>query len=313
MNTTIKKRTIGLLAGTLALCCSVAGAHGGVDDEAKHAAERKAAAGATVGKSVTEQNRSTGIMNGPQDEFLKAVKFDQKLNAQVPLDASFREDGGKTVSLKNVLNGKPVLLVPIYYKCATNCTVVLQETVRSMKEISFTTGQEYDLVALSIDARETPQIAREEKTKLIADYQRAGAEKGWHFLTGSDAQIRRVTDSIGFKFKYDPKTDQFAHPDGFVVLTPNGKVARYFYGISYPSRDMKFALMEAATERIGSPVEQLLLTCFNYDPITNKYSVAIMSVVRMAFVLTVLLGLGAIGLSVWRERHGKKPTLGASA
>jgi len=301
------KRTIGFLASAFfALSFGVARAHGGEDDSAKHEAEKKAARPQTV----TEHQRSEKGMNGPQDEFLKAVKFDQKLNAQVPMDARFRDDNGKNVALKDLFRGKPVVLVPMYYKCATNCSVVMMEAVRSAKEIaSLTVGEQYDVVAISIDARETPQIARNEKPKYVTDYKRGNG--GWHFLTGDDKQIHRLTDSIGFKFKYDPKTDQFAHADGIVVLTPAGKVARYFYGITYPSRDLKFALMEAATERIGSPVEQLLLTCFHYDPITNKYSVAIMGVIKMSFVLLVVGGLSAIALSVWREK--KKPTLGASA
>ena len=255
--------------------------------------------------SVTETERRKGGMDGPQDAYIRASKFDQKLNSQVPLDATFRDENGKTVQLKQYFNGKPVVFVTVFYRCTMLCSVMLNEAVRSFQEQRFSIGKDYNVVTLSIDPRETPTLAKEKQQEYLKQYGRIGAEAGWPFLTGTEKEIKRVTDSIGFRYKYDPKSDQYAHPNGIVIATPHGKVSRYLYGITYPSRDLKFGLMQASTEKIGSPVEQLLLTCFHYNPETGKYDVLIMGVVRLAGALTVFLILSSVGLMAWRERKLK--------
>lgn len=244
-----------------------------------------------------------GIPNA-QDAVIAKVRFDQKLNAQVPLDATFRDEAGKRVDLKQLGGGKPIVLAIVFFECRTLCSEILNETVRSLKDVSFSPGQEYNVVVLSMNPRETPALASEKKRDYMKMFGRAGAEKGWHFLTGEKKQIDRVANAIGYGYAYDAKSDQYAHPNGIVALTPNGKVARYFYGLTYPPRDVKFGLMEASEERIGSPVEQLLLTCFHYDPQTGRYNASIMAIMRLAGATTVLLLVGMVFLLSRRE---KKP------
>jgi protein SCO1/2 len=231
------------------------------------------------------------------------VRFDQKLNAQVPLDARFRDETGKAVDLKTLGRSKPIVLAIVFFECRTLCSEILNETVRSLKEVPFVPGKEFEVVILSMNPRETPALASSKKRDYMKLYGRAGTEKGWHFLTGTKREIDRVADAIGYGYAYDATSDQYAHPNGIVMLTPHGKVTRYFYGLTYPPRDLKFGLMEASHERIGSPVEQLLLTCFHYDPQTGRYNASVMGVVRIAGILTVL---GLAGLVVMLSRRDRK-------
>lgn len=301
----------------LALSASPVLAHGDNEDPDHHKADKAGAekiSGKSAGETVTEVEHDNGTMNGPQDAYIKAIKFDQKLDSQVPMDATFRDEAGKTVQIGSYMKGKPVILVSVFFKCTMLCSEMLKETVRATKDLKFSAGQEFNVVALSIDERETPKIAAEAKAEYMKEYNRPGAEKSWHFLTGKEADIRRVTDSIGFHYKYDPKSDQFAHPNGIVVLTPHGKVARYFYGITYPPRDLKFGLMEASVDKIGSPVDQLLLMCFHYDPVTGKYGVLIMNVLRLVSAALVIFIIAGIAMAVRREKlRPVKKTAGASA
>jgi protein SCO1/2 len=228
-----------------------------------------------------------GIPNA-QDAVIKKVRFDQKLNSQVPLDARFRSESGKIVDLKTLGNGKPIVLAIVFFECRTLCSEIINETVRGLKDVQFKPDEQFEVVILSMNPRETPALASEKKRDYMKLYGRAGTEGGWHFLTGTKDQIDRVANAIGYGYAYDAKSDQYAHPNGIVMLTPHGKVTRYFYGLTYPPRDLKFGLMDASHERIGSPVEQLLLTCFHYDPQTGRYNASVMGVVRFAGALTVL-------------------------
>jgi protein SCO1/2 len=198
-------------------------------------------------------------------------------------------------------------LVLVYYQCPNLCPLVVEALVRSLKAISFDAGKEFNVLVVSIDPTEGPALAAAQKQKYLERYGRAGAERGWHFLTGEKVSIERLTAAVGFGYAYDPqnKEDPYVHPTGIVVLTPKGRVSRYFYGIEYAPRDLRLGLVEASGNKIGSPVDQLLLICHKYDPTTGKYNLVIMNVLRLAGLATLLI-LGAFVLVMLRrERLGK--------
>lgn len=224
-----------------------------------------------------------------QPAVLKKVGFDQRLNAQVPLDLQFTEEAGKTVRLGDYLGEKPVILVMAYYKCPMLCTLVLNGLAQSMRAIPFTLGREFDVVTVSFDPRETPELAAQKKKNYVKSYGRPGGEGGWHFLTGKQEAIEKLTSAIGFRYVYDAKTDQYLHTSGILILTPTGKISRYFYGVSYPARDLRLGLIEASSEKIGSPADQLLLYCFHYDPETGKYTASILNFARALGAVVLVL------------------------
>lgn len=238
-----------------------------------------------------------------QAAIIRDVRFDQRLDEQVPLDATFRDEGGNTVQLGSYFGKKPVILSLVYYNCPMLCTLVLNGLTEALIEQKFNVGNQFNVVTISFDSRETPALAQEKKQVYLTRYGRSGAAEGWHFLTGDDQNIARVAAATGFHYRFDPATGQFAHPSGIIVLTPQGKIARYFYGIEYPARDLRFGLIEAAQERIGSPVDQVLLLCYHYDPKSGRYSSIAMGSVRVAGVLT-LFGLGCLFFVL--RRTGKK-------
>jgi protein SCO1/2 len=232
------------------------------------------------------------------------VGIDQKLGSQVPLDLEFRDEAGSTVRLGQFFGGKkPVLLSLVYYRCPGLCTMTLNGMAAAFKPLKFTAGKEFDVVTVSIDPKETPQLASEKKAQYLKRYGREGAEAGWNFLTGDEAAVRALAQSVGFRYVYHPETDQYTHAAGIMLLTPAGKVARYFYGLEYSARDLRLAMVEASDERIGSLADAVSLLCYQYDPMTGRYGVAIMRAIRTAGVLTAV-GLGAfIFLMVRRERR----------
>ena len=224
---------------------------------------------------------------------LRQVAIEQKLNQQVPLDLVFRDEEGKERKLGEFFGQKPVILSLVYYDCPMLCTQVLNGLVGSMKALKFNAGREYEVVTVSFDPREGPQLAREKKEGYLRRYGREGAGAGWHFLTGDQASIDALTDAVGFRYAWDEETKQFAHASAIMILTPEGKLSRYFYGIDYAPKDVRLGLVEASNNRIGSPVDQILLYCFHYDPRTGKYGFAIMNTLRAAGVAT-FLGLGLL-------------------
>jgi protein SCO1 len=227
---------------------------------------------------------------------LRQVSFDQRLNAQVPLDLVFKDETGRSVKLGDYFHGKPVVLVLAYFRCPMLCTEVLNGLVRVMLDVPYNAGNEFEVLTVSFDDRETPKMAAAKKKSYVERYGRPGAEEGWHFLTGQKEAIQQLTDAVGFRFTYDPRSDQFAHASGIMILTPQGRVGRYLYGIDYSPRDFKLGLMEASQNKIGSPVERaVLFFCFHYQPEDGKYGVVIMNFVRLGGVLTVL----AIVIFVW--------------
>ncbi len=250
----------------------------------------------------------TGVSNG-MPAALKNVGIEQKLNGQLPLDAEFKDENGNNVKLGSYFNnGRPVILALVYYECPMLCNEVLNGLTGSLKGISFDAGKDFDVVAISFDTRENekPDLAKNKKAGYVARYGHEGAENGWHFLTGTQAEIDKVTNAVGFKYEFDEASNQFAHAGGITVLTPEGKISRYFYGIDYAPKDLKFGLMDSAQNKIGNPAEQLYLYCFHYDPATGKYGFAILRVLRL-FALLTILGLGGMLFGFWR--YNKKRSL----
>jgi protein SCO1/2 len=231
-------------------------------------------------------NPSSGLPKALTD-----VKIEQKLNQQLPLDLVFNDENGQQVKLGQYFGKKPVVLALVYYDCPMLCTQVLNGMVTSFRVLPFQIGNEYDVVTVSFDPRETNVLATSKK-KVYVNYlpekMRAGASSGWHFLTGDPASIAQLTEAVGFHYRYDEATKQFAHASAIMVATPQGKLSRYFYGIDYPARDLRLGLIESSENKIGSPVDQLLLYCYHYDPATGKYGATVMKVMRIAGVATML-------------------------
>jgi len=234
---------------------------------------------------------------------LNGVGIDQKLNEQLPLDLEFRNEHGETVRLGDYFGKKPVVLSLVYYQCPMLCNQVLNGMVTAFRVMAFQPGQEFEVVTVSFDARETSALAAAKKNTYVnylPEARRSAATMGWHFLTGDEANIKRLTEAVGFRYHFDEATNQFAHASAIYVTTPEGKLARYFYGIEYAPRDLRLGLIEAAENKIGSPVDQLLLYCYHYDPTTGKYGAAVMNIMRLGGVIT-LVGLVALLFSLRRR------------
>lgn len=229
---------------------------------------------------------------------LKNIGIEQRLGKQLPMDAVLTDENGDEVKLETFFKGeKPVVLAFVYYSCPMLCNEVLNGLTASLKKISLEAGQDFEVVAISFDPRDTPEIARGKKQSYLERYGRSdeAAAAGWHFLTGKPEVIKQITEAAGFNYAWDEATQQFAHAGGVQIATPDGKMSRYFYGIDYKPQDLKFALMEASEKKIGSSTDQLLLYCFHYDPATGTYGLVVLKVLRVAGVLT-LFGIGLLFL-----------------
>lgn len=240
------------------------------------------------------------------------VGLDQKLDSQVPLDTVFRDETGRTVPLRTFFGKRPVVLVMPFYKCPGICTMELEGMVKAFRarDMNFKLGEDFDALTVSINPKETADLAAAKKREFIELYTHPKktdpkVEASWHFLTGDVDSIHRLAQAVGFRYFYDPVKDQYAHPAGLIVLTPEGKVSRYLYGAEYRPFDLRLSLVEASANKIGSPVEQLLLLCYHYDPVRGKYGVAIMNVIKIAGFLTVFLLSSSILLLI---RLDKKRT-----
>jgi protein SCO1/2 len=220
---------------------------------------------------------------------LKNVAIWQHLNDQIPPDLTFRDETGKTVRLGDFFGKRPLILNLVYYRCPMLCGEVLSGLTSAMKVLKFDVGNQYDVLTVSFDARETPAIASEKKAEYLHRLNRPGAEKGWHFLTGPQPSIDALTKAAGFLYEYDPKSDQFAHATAIMILTPEGKISKYFYGVEYAPKDLRFGLIQASGEKIGTPVDDVLLYCYHYDPRSGKYGAVISNVLRVAGGATVLI------------------------
>jgi protein SCO1/2 len=236
---------------------------------------------------------------------LENVGIDQRLGEQLPLDLAFRDESGTTVLLGDYFGKKPVVLTLVYYSCPMLCNQVLNGLTSALDVISFDIGKEFEVVTVSFDPRETPDLARNKKETYIQWYKRPGAADGWHFLTGDKDSIDKLTEAAGFHYKFDAATNQFVHASGIMLATPDGKLARYFYGIEYAPKDLRLGLIEASEKRIGNPVDRLLLYCFHYDPSAGKYSAVVMNILRLAGVAT-FVGLVAILWLLRRKRPSRQ-------
>jgi protein SCO1/2 len=239
-------------------------------------------------------------------DVLEKVGIDQKLDAQIPLDAAFRDEAGRLVKLSEYFGRRPVILTLVYYECPMLCTQVLNGAVSALKVLNFTAGEEFDIVTVSFNPKETPAMAAAKKETYLAKYGRPQAAKGWHFLTGAQPAIDALASAVGFRYTVDQATGQYVHASAIMVLTPQGRVSKYFYGIEYPPKDIRLGLIEASGGRIGTPVDQVLLYCYHYDPHSGKYSMIVMNVLRLAGAATVLLIVGFIGLMWIRDRRKLK-------
>jgi protein SCO1/2 len=228
--------------------------------------------------------------NSPMPKDLAGIGIEQRLNARVPVDARFRDESGRSVRLGDLLGKRPAILAPVYYRCTMLCNYILNGLVSGLRPLSLRPGRDFDVIAISIDPSEDPQLAAGKREHYAQSYSRQGGVAGWHFLTGDEKDIRAVTDAVGYHYRYDEKSKLFLHASGVMILTPQGRVARYFYGVEYTPKDLKLGLVEASAYRIGSPADQILLFCYRYDPHTGKYSAAVLNLLRAAaaFVLVVL-------------------------
>ncbi|HEX7230202.1 MAG TPA: SCO family protein [Candidatus Binatia bacterium] len=243
---------------------------------------------------------------------LRDVEFDQKLDSQIPLDLSFTDERGASVKLRDYLRGKPIILNFVYYKCRDLCPLLLDGMVRTLRTLSFDVGNEFDVLTVSFDPDDTAALALAKKKDVVSSYRRPDAERGWHFLTGEEAAIHKLTEAVGFHYSFDAGTGEFAHATGLVLLTPEGKTSRYFYGIEFSPRDLRLGLVEAAGGKIGTPIDQLLLFCYHYDPVSGKYGALITNMIRLAGLMTAV-ALGGFILWMLRRERANSGSTGRTA
>ena len=231
---------------------------------------------------------------------LQNVGFEPQLNAQLPLDLTFRDESGRDVQLRQYFGHRPVLLALVYYGCPMLCNQIEQGVVGSLKMLSFNAGRDYEVVFVSFDARETPDMAAKKRAAALSHYGRPETVAGWHFLTGKEEQIHALTSAANFRYSFDEKNNLFAHASGIMLITPDGRISRYFYGVEYPSRDVRLGLVDASAGKIGTPIDHLLLFCFHYDPETARYSATILRVIRLGGILTIFSIVA--GILIFRRR-----------
>jgi protein SCO1/2 len=240
---------------------------------------------------------ATGALS---DETLMQIKFDQKLGNQVSMDLPFRDEHGNQIKLGQCFADRPVILVLGYYRCPMLCSLTLNGLIEAMQDLRMDVGRQFDIINVSIDPNETPALAAAKKRTYVKRYGREGAAAGWHFLTGEEPVIHKLADEVGFRYAYDPASKQFAHPSGVVILTPDGRIAHYIFGVTYSPNDLNAALRDAGIRRIGSPIQQFFLLCFHYSPLTGKYGALIMGAVRVSGVAI----LAVLSCLVLRSRPG---------
>jgi protein SCO1 len=253
------------------------------------------------------QGMTRGIMSPPasvRPPGLKNVGIEQRLNEQIPPELTFRDETGKSVKLADYFGSKPLILNLVYYKCPMLCSEVLAGLTSALKPMKLDIGKDFDVLTISFDPRETPKDASESKGEYLKRYGHSGAEQGWHFLTGPQESIGLLTKAAGFQYEYNAQTGQFAHTTAIMVLTPQGKIAQYYYGVEFPTKDLRLALVQASQERIGTVVDQILLYCYHYDASTGKYGLIITRVLRLAGIATMLI-LGSFMFIMFRRdaRH----------
>jgi len=243
-----------------------------------------------------------GMPASSQPQILREVGYDQRLGESVPMDIVLRDETGAAVSLRDAIAGKPTVLSLVYYECPMLCTLTLNGLVGALSALPFEPGREFSLLTVSFDDRERPEQAAARKRAYLARYKHPSAEKSWRFLTGDRESLRRLTDAVGFRYAWDDRTKQFAHPAGVLVLTGDGRIARYLYGVEYAPKDLRLGLVEAGQGRIGSPVDRLLLYCYQYDPAQGRYGAVVMRIVRVGGLVT-MIGLGGFVMVMLRRER----------
>ena len=246
---------------------------------------------------------STASAQFPRPRIAEGVGIDQKLNSQVPLDLAFHDENGATVPLRTYFGDKPVVISMVYFSCGSLCPMSIKETVTSLNRLPLKPGTDYNVLVVSFDPKDTPEIASKEKAEFSKYFKEAGYGDGFHFLTGDQASIAKLTDAIGWKYRYDEPTRQFIHAGGIMVATPEGRMSRYFYGLAYAPQDVRLALVEASQHKIGSPVDYITLFCFHYDPTTGKYTLAITNLLKIGGCLPVVLLAGFIFMFIRTDKN----------
>ena len=256
--------------------------------------------------------REPGMTSSQVPAALREIGFDQNLDQRVPLDVTFRDERGATVRLGDYFGKRPVVLVFAYYDCPMLCTQVINGLSSALGVLSLKPGQDFEIVTVSFNPADTPASASAKKAMYLERYKREGAAESWHFLTGDPPSIERLTKAAGFRYVWDATTKQFAHPSGIIVLTPDGRLARYLFGIEYGPRDLRYALVEASDGRVGNAADALLLYCYHYDPMTGRYGFVVMRALRLAGGLTVLALAGFVFVMLRREKRGSARLANAS-
>jgi protein SCO1/2 len=258
----------------------------------------------TGSPAASGYRREAGQPSSTLPAALREIGFDQNLDQHVPLDTTFKDESGRSVRLGDYFGKRPVVLIFAYYECPMLCTLVINGLASALNVLSLTPGQDFEIVTVSFDPRDTPAAAAAKKSHYLERYSRAGAAEGWHFLTGDQPSIDRLTKAAGFRYVWDTPTNQFAHPSGVIVLTPDGRLARYLFGVEYGPRDLRLAIVEASNGQVGNPADALLLYCYHYDPMTGRYGLIIVRTLRLAGAGTVLALVAFIVVMVRRERRG---------
>jgi protein SCO1/2 len=239
--------------------------------------------------SAAGYKREPGMVSSSMPEALRSIGFDQNIDQHVPLDTTFRDEAGRTVRLGDYFGKRPVVMVFAYYDCPMLCTQVINGLSSALGVMSLKPGEDFEIVTVSFNPHDTPATATAKKAIYLERYKRPGAANGWHFLSGDQPEIERLTKAAGFRYAWDADTKQYAHPSGVIVLTPDGRLARYLFGIEYGPRDLRLGIVEASAGKVGTPVDSLLLYCYHYDPMTGRYGLIIMRAMRIAGAATVLL------------------------
>ena len=249
------------------------------------------------------QGMSKGILSPPANvrpPGLKNVGIEQHLDEQIPPDLTFRDDTGKTVRIGEYFGQRPMILNLVYYNCPMLCSEVMSGLESALRVLKFDVGKDFDVLTVSFDPKETPEIAAKSKAEYLKRYKRPGAENGWHFLTGTQESIEALTKAAGFQYQYDPKTGQFAHTTAIMILTPQGKIAQYYFGVEYAPKDLRLGLVQASSGKIGTVVDEVLLYCYHYDPATGKYGAIISRILQLSAAATILI-LGGLLLILFRR------------
>ncbi|HKD50534.1 MAG TPA: SCO family protein [Candidatus Acidoferrum sp.] len=257
-----------------------------------------AASGALQAQAVPS---NVGPASSTMPPALQNVGFEPPLNGRMPLDPHFRDETGRDVQLREFFGQKPVVLAFVYYSCPMLCDQVQMGVVGALRMLSFNPGRDYEVVFISFDPSDTPELAADKKKAAVKRFNRPETVAGWHFLTGSRESIEAATRAANFRFRYDAKSKLFAHASGVMLLTADGRISRYFYGVEYPGRDMRLGLVDASARKIGTPIDHVLLFCYHYDPSGAKYSASILSIIRLGGILTILSIVGGIWFSRRRE------------